>query len=143
MDYLKKHSSLMPSLYYRWSLNGKAREVKIRHGPFQIQILKSLSFENFEIAKYSKMKSKICICVVFLNKDTKWNWYLSGHKEISSEVCCRVQVIAECFGHCPNLYQNPSVRKQDCLPSLVLVRRLLTADPWLWSCNDLLTWIFQ
>lgn len=82
----------MPSLYYRWSLNGKAREVKIRHGPFQIQILKSMSFENFEIAKYSKMKSKICIFVVFLNKDTKKNMYLSGHKDISAEVCCCFQV---------------------------------------------------
>lgn len=123
MDYLKIHFSLMPSLYYLWCLNGKAREVKIRHGPFQIQILKSLSFENFEIAKYSIMKSKICIFVVFLNKDTKRNWYLSGHKEISSEVCCRVQVIAECFGHCPNLYQNPSIRKQDtaCLAWSVFV----------------------
>lgn len=82
----------MPSLYYIWCLNGKAREVMIRHGPFQIQILKSMSFENFEIAKYSKMKSKICIFVVFLNKDTKGNMYLSGHKDISSEVCCCFQV---------------------------------------------------
>lgn len=74
-----------------------------------------MSFENFEIAKYSKMKSKICIFVVFLNKDTKKNMYLSGHKDISSEVCCCFKCNAECFGHCPNLYQNPviHVRKQD------------------------------
>lgn len=45
-------------------------------------------FENFEIVKYLKMKFKICIFVVFFNKDIKRNMYLSGYKDIFFEVCC-------------------------------------------------------
>lgn len=70
----------------------KAREVNIGHGPFQKQILKSLSFENFAIAEDSKMKSKICIVVVFLVQ--KNGWYLRDRKKFSAilVVCCCFQV---------------------------------------------------
>lgn len=69
----------------------KAREVNIGHGPFQKQILKSLSFENFAIAEDSKMKSKICIVVFLVQKN---GWYLRDRKKFSAilVVCCCFQV---------------------------------------------------